>query len=285
MVEEEEGDDEAEDAGQHVRSGDEERRSVRDVRARECSCKDAVRGEDDPLARDGRVEQQADEVLVVVEADAVVQPRTVMVHLQDASIALAAVVAAIRLCLQTPLAHPNATEALPLDALKNDPSYGFLVHILLRALHKWASGRPKVLKISLHRVSRVLNVLLNVIIHQNARPISVKTYGDLPGLLVGSESFQVERGSVNTRTLAYFVLAALLRRHVPLKRVRNRARRSGHGKGKADKCAQEEVRKDGCLPVSGRHARLESVLRLPELSDANSAIKVTLTYGPKIELH
>ena len=199
MVEEEEGDDEAEDAGQHVRGGDEERRSVRDIRARECSCKDAVRGEDDPLARDGRVEQQADEVLVVVEADAVVQPRAVMVHLQDASIALAAVVAAIRLCLQTPLAHPDATKALPLDALKNDPSHGFLVHILLRALHKRASGRPKVFKISLHRVSRVLNVLLNIVIHQNARPISVRTYDDLPGLLVCSKSFQVERGSINTR--------------------------------------------------------------------------------------
>ena len=76
-----------------------------------------MRGEYDPLASEGRVIEQADEVLVVEEADAVVEPRAVMVHFEDASVALAAVMAPIRLGLQASLAHADATEALPLNDL------------------------------------------------------------------------------------------------------------------------------------------------------------------------
>lgn len=47
-------------------------------------------------AVDVRVEEEQHEELVVCEPDAVVDPRTVVVHLEDASVADAAVVAAVR---------------------------------------------------------------------------------------------------------------------------------------------------------------------------------------------
>lgn len=69
----------------------------------------------DHVARDRRVEQHAHEVLVVVEADAVGNPGAVVVHFEDALVALAAVVTAVGLALEAALAHANATIVLTLN--------------------------------------------------------------------------------------------------------------------------------------------------------------------------
>ena len=58
------------------------------------------------------MEEHAEEELIVVEADAVGHPGTVMVHLQDAPVALRAVMAAVWLCFVTPLADSNTSELL-----------------------------------------------------------------------------------------------------------------------------------------------------------------------------
>lgn len=47
-----------------------------------------------------------------MEANAVGDPRTMVVHLQDAPVALAAVVTSVGLGAQTPLAHSHATQML-----------------------------------------------------------------------------------------------------------------------------------------------------------------------------
>eukprot|EP00405_Crypthecodinium_cohnii_P063841 CAMPEP_0195026460 /NCGR_PEP_ID=MMETSP0326_2-20130528/50320_1 /TAXON_ID=2866 ORGANISM="Crypthecodinium cohnii, Strain Seligo" /NCGR_SAMPLE_ID=MMETSP0326_2 /ASSEMBLY_ACC=CAM_ASM_000348 /LENGTH=64 /DNA_ID=CAMNT_0040048315 /DNA_START=684 /DNA_END=876 /DNA_ORIENTATION=- len=49
-------------------------------------------------------EEQKEEELVVGEADAVVDPGTVMIHLQDAALADSAMVAAVWFVLAAPLA-------------------------------------------------------------------------------------------------------------------------------------------------------------------------------------
>jgi len=70
---------------------------------------DRVRCTDYRPGRGHAVENHAQEVFVVVKADAVCHPGAVVVHLQDASIALRAVVAAVGLCFVAPLANANAT--------------------------------------------------------------------------------------------------------------------------------------------------------------------------------
>ena len=54
-------------------------------------------------------------MLLVVRPDAVVHPGAVMVHLENALVALAAVVAAVRFALQAPLAHAHAALVFSLD--------------------------------------------------------------------------------------------------------------------------------------------------------------------------
>ena len=61
-------------------------------------------GDNDKEKIDQTVEKQKVEILVVEEAYAVVHPWTVMVHLQDASLARPAVVSAVRLVFAAPLA-------------------------------------------------------------------------------------------------------------------------------------------------------------------------------------
>ena len=58
------------------------------------------------------MEKHAQKELVVVESDAVGNPWAVMIHLEDAPIALRAMMASIRLCFIAPLANPDATELL-----------------------------------------------------------------------------------------------------------------------------------------------------------------------------
>ena len=76
---------------------------------------DAVGSQHNEQAGARAVEEHVHEELVVVEADAVGDPGAVMVHLQDATIALRAVMASVRLRLVTPLADTDATVAFTLD--------------------------------------------------------------------------------------------------------------------------------------------------------------------------
>jgi hypothetical protein len=59
-----------------------------------------------------RVEDQQDEIFVVLEAHAVVDPWAVVVHPQNTLATDAAVVAAIRLVLRTPFASSLVASAL-----------------------------------------------------------------------------------------------------------------------------------------------------------------------------
>lgn len=61
------------------------------------------------------MEEHANEELVVVEANTVGDPGAVMVHLQDASVALRAMMASVWLRLVAPLANSYATELLLLN--------------------------------------------------------------------------------------------------------------------------------------------------------------------------
>ena len=60
------------------------------------------------------MEDHVHEELVVVETDAVCDPWAVMVHLQDAAVALGTVMTSIRLGLVAPLADADATQAFTL---------------------------------------------------------------------------------------------------------------------------------------------------------------------------
>jgi hypothetical protein len=63
------------------------------------------------------VKEQQEEVLVVTEAYAVVDPRAVVIHLKNACAANAAMVTAVRLVLNTPLAMTAVSGPLPLVCL------------------------------------------------------------------------------------------------------------------------------------------------------------------------
>ena len=109
-------DDEGEDAGQDVGCHDEVAHFVVEgvwvaQRARD----DRVAGRNDQQAGHGAVEKHVHEELVVVKADAIGDPRAVMVHLQDAAIALRAVMTPVRLRLVAPLADTDTTVAFTLD--------------------------------------------------------------------------------------------------------------------------------------------------------------------------
>jgi len=61
------------------------------------------------------VEEHVHEELIVVKANAVCNPWTVMIHLKNTSIALGAVMASIRLGFVTPLADSYSTKFLLLN--------------------------------------------------------------------------------------------------------------------------------------------------------------------------
>ena len=116
-VESEEGrDDEGKDAGQDVGCHDEVAHLVVEgVWVAQSARDDRVAGRNDQKAGHGAVEKHVHEELVVVKADAIGDPRAVMVHLQDAAIALRAVMTPVRLRLVAPLADTDTTVAFTLD--------------------------------------------------------------------------------------------------------------------------------------------------------------------------
>ena len=73
---------------------------------------DAVRSQYDKQAGARTVEKHIHEELVVVESDAVCDPWAVMIHLENASVTLRAVMASIGLCLVAPLTDANTTVSL-----------------------------------------------------------------------------------------------------------------------------------------------------------------------------
>ena len=76
---------------------------------------DWVASRHDQEAGHGAVEEHVHEEFVVVETDTVSNPWAMMVHLEDAAVALGAMMASVRLCLVAPLADTYATVAFALD--------------------------------------------------------------------------------------------------------------------------------------------------------------------------
>jgi len=70
------------------------------------------------MASHRAVKKHADEELVVVKSYTVRDPGTVVVHFQDAAVALAAVVASVGLGLETPLADAHTSKFFPFN--RND---------------------------------------------------------------------------------------------------------------------------------------------------------------------
>lgn len=113
METEERRNDQCKHACQYVRSHNEIGiLVVETLRITHGSAQNWVGGADNKPSCTGTVEKHAQEELVVVESDAVGDPRAVMVHLENASIALRTMMASIRLCLVAPLANPNTAELL-----------------------------------------------------------------------------------------------------------------------------------------------------------------------------
>ena len=75
---------------------------------------DRIAGRNNQQAGHRAVEEHVHEEFVIVEAYAVGDPRTVMVHLEYAAVALWAVMAPIRLCLVAPLTDAHTTVSLAL---------------------------------------------------------------------------------------------------------------------------------------------------------------------------
>ena len=58
------------------------------------------------------MEEHAQEEFIVIEADTIGYPRTMVVHFEYTSVALCAMMASVRLCFVTPLANPDTSELL-----------------------------------------------------------------------------------------------------------------------------------------------------------------------------
>ena len=115
MESHESGDDEGEDAGQNVGRHDKVAHLVIEcVRMAQRARNDRVTRRHDQQAGHRTVEEHVHEEFVVVEADAVSDPGAMMVHLEDAAIALRAVMAPVWLRLVAPLADTDASVALTL---------------------------------------------------------------------------------------------------------------------------------------------------------------------------
>ena len=107
------GEDEVGDADRHLLAGDHRN-------------EDGVRCYDDEERGQRCVEEHVEEVFLVVEADAVGDPGAMMIHFENASVALAAVVSSVRLRYQTSLAQPDASVLFLLNR-----HYRILIHIFL----------------------------------------------------------------------------------------------------------------------------------------------------------
>ena len=106
-----EGKDGGEDIGCHHKVGN---FVIKGIGMAECACNDRVTCRDDHPACKRAVEEHVHEEFVVIEADAVRDPWAVMVHLQDAPVALGAMMASVWLCLVTPLANTDTAIAFSL---------------------------------------------------------------------------------------------------------------------------------------------------------------------------
>lgn len=113
---EERSDDEPKHARQHVRRRDEVGNAVVDVVFAESDHEEPVAAVNDGLAAETGIEQHVEEVFVVVKSNAVGYPRAVVVHFQNAFVALAAMVTSIWLRSQTSLAHSNPSILFALKA-------------------------------------------------------------------------------------------------------------------------------------------------------------------------
>ena len=119
------------------------------------------------------MEEHVEEELVVVEADAVGDPWAMVVHLEDAAIALRAVMAPVGLRLVAPLADTHTTIALAFNRWSDSHNTGLLrwrltasASLLLSCLAvtavvKRTSGRVKVLEIFMDDFFRLSCLLLN----------------------------------------------------------------------------------------------------------------------------
>lgn len=71
-----------------------------------------MHGENNEVAADRRIEEKQEEKLVVAEADAIVDPRAMVIHPQNASTANTAMVTTVWLILGTPLAVASISRTL-----------------------------------------------------------------------------------------------------------------------------------------------------------------------------
>mmetsp|Transcript_14454 Transcript_14454/g.39931 ORF Transcript_14454/g.39931 Transcript_14454/m.39931 type:complete len:294 (+) Transcript_14454:209-1090(+) len=111
MEAEKDGDQEAQEAGEGLPEEEQEHRHEGCPGVRRSPHRFHHRP-DDEVAVDSGVQEEQEEVLVVPEAHAVVDPRAVVVHLEDAHTAHAAMVAPVWLELGTPLAVAPVSTAL-----------------------------------------------------------------------------------------------------------------------------------------------------------------------------
>ena len=103
---------------------------VKGLRVHQSLQHDRVAGRDYQQRADHGGKYHAEKVLVIVEADAVGDPRTVMVHLQDARVTLRTVVGTVGLRLVAPLADADAAELFLL--IRNDVRRAFGITRALR---------------------------------------------------------------------------------------------------------------------------------------------------------
>lgn len=114
MKKEEECDCEGDEAGEHIRSHHKQCNIVLYVLSIKHDLDQLIRCPHDGLRCHRTIKQQAYEVLVVAEANAVGDPRAVMVHLEYALVTLTAMVAPVWFSAQASLAHAHSTQLLPL---------------------------------------------------------------------------------------------------------------------------------------------------------------------------
>ena len=113
------------------------------------------------------VEYHAQEVLVIIKTDAICYPRTVVVHLEDASIALWAMMTPIRFCFVAPLTYSNSSKSLPFNR------YHFLLACLVcigtfdtwlfavLLANQWSFSGYKILIVFMLMLTRELDLSLN----------------------------------------------------------------------------------------------------------------------------
>ena len=156
---------------------------------------DAVGSQHNEQAGARAVEEHVHEELVVVEADAVCDPGAVMVHLEDASVTLRAVMAPVGLRLVAPLADAHTAVSLALHGGRH-AHHRWLVgsglvagSCLLRgaigAVQR-ASGGVQVLEILVDDFLRLSRLLLNQLVGELLIAVSLVFLARSVLLLLGS---------------------------------------------------------------------------------------------------